>query len=228
MILCTSCHNASIQSDIVKRLDPARFRRQRLLWCPCNSYCDEEGWNVFCKGPEKKIMDKDASKFKNLVNQEAIDKLKEIVKHESTCLLTTSLSELPLNTRPMSVQKVCDQGNFWFLSASDSEKNLEIQQDPRVQLFFLNTGKYEFLSIYGEASVSRDRQKIDELWTDIAKAWFEQGKDDPRVTVIKVVPKEGYYWDTKDGKLVSMLKIAASAVTGKTMEEGVEGRIAVK
>ena len=100
--------------------------------------------------------------------------------------------------------------------------------DARVQLFFLNTSKYEFLSLYGMATVTRDRQKIDELWTDIAKAWFPEGKDDPRVTVIKVTPEDGFYWDTKDGKLVSMVKILASAVAGKTFTEGVEGTIAVK
>ncbi|MEJ1240864.1 pyridoxamine 5'-phosphate oxidase family protein [Chryseolinea sp. T2] len=173
-------------------------------------------------------MEKEASKIKNLVNEDAIDKFKELVKHESTCLLTTNLTQLPLNTRPMAVQKVCDQGNFWFLSGSDTDKNIEISKDPRVQLFFLNTSNYEFLSVYGEATITRDRAKIDELWTDIAKAWFEKGKDDPRVTVIKVTPIEGYYWDTKSGKLVSLLKIAASAVTGKTLQEGVEGTIAVK
>ncbi|HTF16604.1 MAG TPA: pyridoxamine 5'-phosphate oxidase family protein [Chryseolinea sp.] len=173
-------------------------------------------------------MEKEASKIKNLTQREAIDKFKELVDHESTCLFTTKLTQAPLNTRPMGVQKVCDQGNFWFLSSSDSDKNAEILQDSRVQLFFLNTGKYEFLSVYGEATITRDRNKIDELWTDIARAWFEQGKDDPRVTVIKVAPKEGYYWDTKDGKLISLLKIAASAVTGKTLQEGVEGTIAVK
>jgi general stress protein 26 len=173
-------------------------------------------------------MENEASKIKNLINREAIDKFKELVDHEATCLFTTKLTQVPLNTRPMAVQKVCDQGNFWFMSASDSDKNTEIQQDSRVQLFFLNTAKYEFLSVYGEATITRDRAKIDELWTDIAKAWFEQGKDDPRVTVIKVAPIEGYYWDTKDGKLVSLLKIAASAVTGKTLQEGVEGTIAVR
>jgi general stress protein 26 len=186
------------------------------------------GWNAICaRGNKKRAMENEASKIKHLTNQEAIDKFKEIVKHDATCLFTTRLTQVPLTTRPMAVQKVCDQGNFWFLSSSESDKNAEIQQDPRVQLFFLNTGKYEFLSLYGEATISRDRNKIDELWTDIAKAWFEQGKDDPRVTVIKVTPKDGFYWDTKNGKLVSLLKIVASAVTGKTLEEGVEGKIRV-
>lgn len=170
---------------------------------------------------------KGASEIKNLTHREAIDKFKELVRHESTCLFTTQLTQVPLTTRPMSVQKVCDQGNFWFLSSSDSDKNAEIAIDNRVQLFFVNTSDYEFLSLYGTATVSRDQQKIDELWSDIAKAWFE-GKDDPRVTVIKVTPEEGFYWDTKNGKLVSMIKILASAVSGKTFEEGVEGTISVK
>jgi len=173
-------------------------------------------------------MENNASKIKNLNHQEAIKKFQELVKHESTCLFTTRLTQVPLTTRPMSVQKVCDQGNFWFLSPSDSDKNQEIAADPRVQLFFLNTSKYEFLTVYGKATVSRDRQKIDEFWSDIAKAWFPEGKDDPRVTVIKVTPEDGFYWDTKDGKLVSMIKIVASAVTGKTLEEGVEGTISVR
>lgn len=173
-------------------------------------------------------MEKETSKIKNLTNREAIDKFQEIVSHESICLFTTRLTEVPLTTRPMAVQKVCDQGNFWFMSRDDSEKNTEIAQDPRVQLFISNRSNYEFLSVYGHATVTRDREKIDELWSEIAKAWFPEGKDDPHLTVIKVTPEEGFYWDTKDGKLVSMIKIAASAVTGKTMVEGVEGTISVR
>jgi general stress protein 26 len=173
-------------------------------------------------------MEKKASEIRNLTQGEAIEKFKEIVDHEAICLFTTRLTEVPLTTRPMSVQKVCDQGNFWFLSASDSDKNHDIEMDQRVQLFFTNPSKYEFLSLYGTASITRDRGKIDELWTNIAKAWFPEGKDDPRVTVIKVTPEQGFYWDTKDGKLVSMIKILASAVSGKTLKEGVEGTISVR
>lgn len=183
---------------------------------------------LFAKYRKRLVMEKNSSKIKNLTHQEAIDKFKEIVKHESTCLFTTQLTKVPLTTRPMSVKKVCDQGNFWFLSPSDSDKNQEISNDPRVQLFISNTSNYEFLSIYGKATITKDKAKIDELWSDIAKAWFPEGKDDPRVTVIKVSPEEGFYWDTKDGKLVSMIKILASAVTGKTMQEGVEGTISVR
>lgn len=173
-------------------------------------------------------MENNASKIKNLTQQEAINKFKELIDHESTCLFTTRLTQVPLTTRPMSVQEVCDQGNFWFLSPRDSDKNLEIEKDSRVQLFISNPSNYEFLSVYGKATISRDREKIDKYWSDIAKAWFPEGKDDPNISVIKVTPEEGFYWDTKSGKLVSMIKILASAVTGKTLEEGVEGTISVR
>lgn len=165
--------------------------------------------------------------FANFYHEEAIDKFKELVKHNATCLFTTKLTDLPLHTRPMSVQKVCDQGNFWFLSSRESLKNQEIAADPRVQLFFSNQSDAEFLSVYGKATITRDKDKIEELWTPIAKAWFTDGKEDPNVTVIKVTPEDAYYWDTKHGKMVSLVKILASAVMGQTLSEGIEGKLKV-
>ena len=164
---------------------------------------------------------------KNLSHEDAVRKFKEQVEHNAVCMFTSNLTKLPLTTRPMSVQQVDDQGNFWFLSAADSNKNQEVGVDSRVQLFFQNVSDYEFLTVYGKATVSRDKRKIDELWTPIAKAWFSKGKYDPRITVIKIEPEEGFYWDTKSGKIVSMIKILASAVIGKTLSEGVEGTLSV-
>ena len=39
------------------------------------------------------------------------------------------------------------------------------------------------------------------------ETWFNEGVDDPHITVIKVVPSEGYYWDTKYGNAVAGLKM---------------------
>ena len=45
--------------------------------------------------------------------------------------------------------------------------------------------------------------------------------------MIKVIPQEGYYWDTKNNKVISLIKIATSIVTGKTNDDGVEGTLTV-
>jgi general stress protein 26 len=170
-------------------------------------------------------MEQDQAEVENLTHEEAIEKMKELVKHNDICLFSTQINYSPLHTRPMSTQRVDDEGNFWFLSSDDSDKNSEIMDDSQVQLFYSNPAKSEYMTVYGRASVSRDKNKIDELWTSIAKAWFKAGKDDPRITVIKIKPEEAYYWDTRSNKMVSMIRALTLMVSGKVMNDSVEGRI---
>jgi general stress protein 26 len=161
----------------------------------------------------------------DLNNKEAVDKLISMVKDIKVAIFCTELTKTPLQSRPMSVQDVDDQGNLWFISSSTSNKNFEILKDSQVQLFFANNSSSQYISIYGNATIYKDQEKIDELWSPVIKAWFEDGKNDPRVTVIKVSPSDAYYWDTKDGKIISLLKMAGSAIFGTTSDVGVEGKL---
>lgn len=165
--------------------------------------------------------------IKDLNRQEAIAKLKELAESINICMFCTGLGQAPFATRPMSLQEVDDQGNLWFLSGASSEKNEEIKQDDAVQLIFSKPGSVQFLSVYGKAAIYRDREKIEALWSPIAKAWFNEGKDDPNLTVLQVSPSEAYYWDTKDGKLFTMIKIAVAALTGKEMDGSIQGKMNV-
>lgn len=164
----------------------------------------------------------------NLFGKEAAEKIQELAGKANTCFFCTNITTgKAFATRPMSVQKIDESGNFWFLSASDSHKNAEIARDASVQLLFQGSKYSDFLSIYGQAEISTDRARIEELWEPIVKAWFTEGKDDPRITVIKVTPTEGYYWDTKHGAAVAMLKTAVGAIMGKTLDDSIEGTIKV-
>ena len=125
----------------------------------------------------------------------------------------------------MAVQKVDGEGNLWFLSANDSHKNHDIALDPKVQLFFQGSPHSDFLTIYGNATISTDKKLIKELWEPLAKAWFTEGEDDPRITVIKVSDDDGYYWDNKHGDAIALLKITAGAIMGKTLDDSIEGEI---
>lgn len=165
----------------------------------------------------------------NLHSQEAVKKLKELSESARTCMFCTELSTLPNNARPMSLQECDQEGNLWFISSRDSNKNFEIKDDNRVQLYFMNNGSSEYLSIFGKAYIYTDKNTIEDKWSSFANAWFEEGKDDPKVTIIRVTPDETYYWDTKAGKFVSMVTFIASAVTGIKTDnsDGVEGNLTV-
>ena len=166
--------------------------------------------------------------FKDLSNEEAVKKIKEMAEDIGTCMFCTELSVRPFPTRPMALREVDEQGNLWFISSKKSNKNFEIGHDDEVQLIFAKNADAHFLSVFGKAIIYKDKVLIEKLWTPIAKAWFEEGKDDPDVTIIKVEPKDAYYWDTKYGKMISMIKWAAGAITGNMDNDaGVEGRLNV-
>ena len=158
----------------------------------------------------------------------AIEKIKELVGKAQTCFFCTAATASESSgARPMSVQKVDDEGNLWFLSADDSHKNAEIAGDSSVTLYFQGSAHSDFLMLHGRATLSRDKAKIKELWEPIIKTWFTEGVDDPRITVIRVAPVDGYYWDTKHGTAVAGIKMMIGAAIGQTMDDSIEGRIEV-
>lgn len=164
--------------------------------------------------------------YKDLFSKEAVDKIKEMAEDIKMCMFCTELSVRPVPTRPMSVLEVDDRGNLWFLSSKDSNKNAEIKHDDEVQLIFAKNADAHFLSVFGKAIIYTDRSHVEDVWTPIAKTWFEEGKNDPDATVIKVEPLDAYYWDTKSGKMISMLKWALGAVVGNSIDDNsLEGRL---
>ena len=164
----------------------------------------------------------------DLTGSLAVAKIKQLAGKAQTCFFCTATDGGPSSgARPMNVRKVDDDGNLWFLSASDSHLNFEVTDNPSVGLFFQGSPHSDFMELKGYATILRDRAKIEELWEPLIKTWFTGGVDDPRITVIKVAPASGYYWDTKHGHAVAGIKMIIGAITGKTLDDSVEGKLAV-
>jgi general stress protein 26 len=162
----------------------------------------------------------------DLQGAKANERIRDVVKKTQTCFFCTGSPQGRSDgVRPMNVRQVDDQGRLWFLSADDSHKNLELQQDPTVSLFFQGSEHSDFLHLTGRARISRDRSKLEELWQPVLKTWFTGGIDDPRITVIEVTPTGGYYWDNKHGNMVAGVKMLIGAATGKTLDDSIEGRV---
>lgn len=167
------------------------------------------------------------SNHENLTSKEGIDKIKDLAKDIRTCMFCTKVDNLPFKTRPMATADVDDEGNLWFFSSAASNKNDEIKNDELVQLIYAKNSDNHFLSVTGKAHIIKDRQKIDELWNSMVKAWFPEGKDDPNISLLKIIPQDAYYWDTKNGKMITLLKIAAAVITGNKPDAGLQGKIKV-
>jgi general stress protein 26 len=161
----------------------------------------------------------------NLHSADAVNKIKELVKGAPNCFFVTVPDSGDPHSRPMNVRQVDDQGNLWFLSAKDSHKNHELQNDFSVDLYFQGSTHSDFVHLRGTASIFTDKAKIKELWEPTIKTWFTEGVDDPRISVIRFSPSSGYYWDTKHGNFVAGIKMMIGAAIGKTLDDSIEGKL---
>ena len=163
---------------------------------------------------------------KPLYSKEAIDKIKKLAEDIDFCMMITDLKKQPFHVIPMSTKEVDESGNIWFLSNANSSHNQNLKMDPNIHLIYSDKINFEFLSVFGQAVVSKDKDRIKDLYGSGDDAWFD-GVDDPNITALKVVPGEVYYWDTKHGKLISLLKMAGGAITGNEPDLGTEGELKI-
>ncbi|QBR13210.1 pyridoxamine 5'-phosphate oxidase family protein [Sphingobacterium sp. CZ-2] len=162
--------------------------------------------------------------IRNKNNEEAIKKLKTIVDDidVGTVCSFPSGSNYPHGV-PMSRQEVDESGNIYYLCSAESETFQNLEKDNRVSLFYADPKNYTFLSINGKASMSRDQERIDKYWNKMMEGWFQKGKEDPNIRVLKVSPEDAHYWDTGSSKIVTLFEMLKNAITGEKNDLGKEG-----
>lgn len=148
----------------------------------------------------------------------ALVQLRAKVKNVQMAMLTT-VSGGRIVSRPMGTQEMGEDGTIWFITSADSNKVREIRDNPTVNVSYVDSGSETYVSIAGQARTLNDRALIRKFWNPFLKAWFE-GPDDPTIRVVEITPISAEYWITKGGKIVSLLSVLASAVTGRNLEAG--------
>ncbi|MHA7263171.1 pyridoxamine 5'-phosphate oxidase family protein [Arthrobacter sp. TMN-37] len=147
-----------------------------------------------------------------------MQELRKILEKADIAILTTQNAQGQLVSRPLAVHGKDFDGDLWFFTEDPSPKADEIRGNPQVNVS-VSTGK-GYLSIAGTASLSRDQAKIDELWGPTVSAWFENGRDDPAVALIKVDADTAEYWSMDAPRVVSAVKMVKGLVTGTRPDSG--------
>ena len=135
------------------------------------------------------------------------EKISEI---KFTMLVTHDQDGL-MQARPFTTQAAGRDGAVWFFTRMDSEAVADVGHDPKVLLCYADTGKNRFISSAGHASLSHDRQLIEQLWSPAYKAFFPQGLDDPQLVLLRVEITKADIWDSEKSKMSQMLTIAKAA-----------------
>ena len=100
----------------------------------------------------------------------------------------------------------------FFSTDLRAHKDEELARYPQVSLGFADTNSQKYVSVSGTAEIIADIDKMTELWTISAKAWWGSA-DDPDVRLIKITLRQAEFWDAP-GNRVSSLRVAFSLMKG--------------
>ena len=98
------------------------------------------------------------------------------------------------HARPMTAQIENNSGPIWFFTSRENGIVRRIGQGDRAIATFTSKGHDLFATIHGSLHLDRDRATIDRLWNPYVAAWFEEGKDDPKLALLRLDPEQAEIW----------------------------------
>ncbi|PVY42485.1 pyridoxamine 5'-phosphate oxidase family protein [Pontibacter virosus] len=157
--------------------------------------------------------------------KENLQKLIELLEDIDFTMMTTVDEDGSLRSRPMSTQKIGEDGVVWFFTGYESGKSHEIKNDSHVNLSYSKPSDNVFVSVSGKATLSKDRAKIEELWTPELKAWFPDGKEDANIGLIRVDIEKAEYWDSPNSAVTHLIGFVKATLSGESYDPGENKKI---
>jgi general stress protein 26 len=159
--------------------------------------------------------------------ESSLDRLYEHIDDIEIAMMTTRRRDGHLESRAMATQKHAPGADLWFVTADRTAKLNDIEHDPHVNLSYYKDRTREWVSVSGIAQITRDRQKIGELYAADWKAWFpHEGDprhgtpDDPRLVLIGVDVHAAVFLEVNKPRPVVLYEVAKGWLTGEAPDLG--------
>ncbi len=161
-------------------------------------------------------------------HEENVGKLRGMIKGIEFAMLTTAEDDGSLRSRPMATQKVEFDGDLYFFTKAGAPKVDEVERDRHVCVSYAAPEDQCYVSMSGTALLTRDRQKMEELWSPVLKAWFPGGLDDPELALLKVSVTHAEFWEGPSSTVVYLVGLAKAFVAGETYRPGENEKLDLK
>lgn len=111
------------------------------------------------------------------------------------------------HARPMTAQFEGDRGPIWFFTSRQTELAQKVGGgSERAIATFASKGHDLFATVHGTLRTDTDRAVIDKFWNRFVAAWYEGGKDDPNLVLLRLDPERAEIW-LDASSLVAGLKL---------------------
>lgn len=125
---------------------------------------------------------------------------------------------------PMSPLARKEDGAIWFITSADHDSFKAAKAVADADIYLCDSAGHMYGTVKGRLSASQDDDKLDELWSPMAAAWFENGREDDSVRLMKYIPREAEIWAT-DGTAKFLFETIKANVTDSKPDTGTYGMI---
>lgn len=125
--------------------------------------------------------------------RELEEKLWSAIKSDRTMMLGVQGME-DGEARPMTAQLDGERGPIWFFTARDNSLVTTLIRSRRAYATFASKGHDLFATVHGTLSIDNDPAMIDKLWNRFVAAWYEGGKTDPKLALLRFDPEHAEVW----------------------------------
>lgn len=123
-------------------------------------------------------------------DKEFADKFWTSIRSDMTAMVGTA----KVHPKPMTAQFDGDEKTIFFFTAKNTELAKSASSPQEATLVYSSKGHDLFATVKGKIVVDNDRARIDRLWNRFVAAWFEEGKDDPKLCLLRFEPGEAEVW----------------------------------
>jgi general stress protein 26 len=143
----------------------------------------------------------------------------EHLKDSNTGML--GIDQAGYHAQPMTAFREEETNTLWFFTRDDTDLARDAALPDQTAMFtYGSKDQHVWACIRGAFSVSHDPERIDRYWNPVLAAWYPDGKDDPRLTLLRFDADDGQIWVSKVGPIRFGLEIAKANLTGKAPDLG--------
>ena len=124
------------------------------------------------------------------------------------------------HTRPMTAQIENDRSPIYFFTVNDNELVRALGTNSRAIASFASKDHELFATVHGQLSVDNERATIDRLWNRFVAAWYEGGKDDPKLVLLRLDAERAQIW-LNESSLFAGVKLLLGADPKKDYKDKV-------
>jgi general stress protein 26 len=94
----------------------------------------------------------------------------------------------------MTAQLKAGKGPVWFFTAKDNTIVRNLKKSRRGVATFISKKHDIFATVHGKLTLDNSKDSIDKLWNPYVAAWFEKGKEDPKLALLRFDLQKAEIW----------------------------------